>query len=530
MFSLNYNSMKRYMKDFFVSSAFVFMGLMGLNACESSEEKIVYNLSVNPESYEQVSSAGADYTVSVDIFKGGKWVYDIAYEGMEDTGWITEKNKSLYAVTFTVAPNKGFARKAIVTFKEKEGKVPNMQVVFSQQETNVHELKADIKEIEVPFTGGESEVHITASVTVDWECIAIGEDQKLIDWIDVKNKTNTNATVVFALNEGKPRHATLLFTDKNQKAKAIEIPVDQAQYRTPEEPIPAGYIQTGGMTPDKMLLGADWVAVNNYMKQYGWEYTEHPNQPKNTDTNEDINGKHIEVIQDPVLGQPVFRFMIHKNAQVIDGDRGELKDRQRNEMKSRVISKDKAQYKEVNGNYDEWQIVEWKFKIPVGFQPSTSFTHIYQLKGHDGSNVSAPIMTLSLRSDSDGNNRRVQIIHNGRSSATHQGTLVDNIPLSDFEGEWIQARTESHFCRNGYYGIKLTRISDGKVLMDYVNNQIDMWRNKGTTNVRSKHGIYRNVGKNPFGSNMLLKDEELYLTDFKVYEKNSNDNPQAVDD
>lgn len=66
--------------------------------------------------------------------------------------------------------------------------------------------------------------------------------------------------------------------------------------------------------------------------------------------------------------------------------------------------------------------------------------------------------------------------------------------------------------------------------MDYTNEHIDMWRNKGTTNVRSKHGIYRNVGKNPFGSNALLKDEELYLTDFKIYEKKSNDNPQAVDD
>lgn len=107
---------------------------------------------------------------------------------------------------------------------------------------------------------------------------------------------------------------------------------------------------------------------------------------------------------------------------------------------------------------------------------------------------------------------------------------MDNIPLSDFEGEWVQARTEAHFCLHGYYGIKLTRISDGKVLVDYHNDDIDMWRDQGTTSIRSKQGIYRNVGKDPFGSNKLLKDEELYLTDFKIYEKNSNSNPQAVDD
>ena len=522
--------MNKLVKDVLVSGALAVVGLMGLNACESDDEKEIYDMVVTPGSFDQLSPAGADYTVSVDMFKGGKWAYDIAYEGTGVTGWITEKAKSLYDITFTVAPNKGFARKAIVTFKDKEGKAESMQLTVSQQETNVHDLTVSLKEIEVFYDGGEQTVQVTASVTVDWECTAVDKDGKKSDWITVKNKTAAGATIAFAANEGMPRQATLLFTDKNKKAKEVRVPVVQAQYRTPEEPIPAGYVQTGSMTPDKTLLGSEWKVVNDYMKKYGWEYTEHPNQPKSTDTGEDVDGKHIEVVQDLVLGQPVFRFMVHKNEQMIDGDRGEKKDRQRNEMKTRVVSSNKAQYKDVNGNYDEWQIVEWKFKIPAGFQPSTSFTHIYQLKGHDGSNISAPIITLSLRSNADGSNRRVQVIHNGRSTATHQGTLVDNVPMSDFEGEWVQARTESHFCRDGYYGIKLTRISDGKVLMDYTNEHIDMWRDKGTTNVRSKHGIYRNVGKNPFGSNALLKDEELYLTDFKIYEKKSNDNPQAVDD
>lgn len=513
-----------------MASALTFMGLMGLNACDSDSEKITYDMAVTPGSFEQLSPAGADYTVSVDMFKGGRWTYDIAYEGTGVTEWITEKAKSLYGITFTVAPNKGFARKAVVTFKDKDGKVESRQIVISQQETNVHELSASLKEIEAPHVGGEYAVKVTASVTVDWDYTVVGEDGQTAGWITLKDKTAGGATVEIAANDGKVRQATLVFTDRNKKAKDVEVSVMQAQYRAPEEPVPAGYVQTGSMTPDKTLLGSEWKAVNNYMKKYGWEYTEHPNQPKKTNTGEDVDGKHIEVIQDPVLGQPVFRFMVHKNEQMIDGDRGELKDRQRNEMKSRVTSSNKAQYKDVNGNYDEWQIVEWKFKIPAGFQPSTSFTHIYQLKGHDGSNISAPIITLSLRSNSDGSNRRVQVIHNGRSTATHQGTLVDNIPMSDFEDEWIQVRTESHFCRNGYYGIKLTRISDGKVLMDYTNEHIDMWRDKGTTNVRNKFGIYRNVGKNPFGSNKLLKDEELYLTDFKVYEKNSNADPQAVDD
>ncbi len=516
------------MKHVLGTGALALLGLMGLNACDSDDNEMNYVLTTTPESFESLSPAGADYTVSVKMFKGGQWSYDIAYESAEDTDWITEKAKSLYDVTFTVAPNKGLSRNAIVTFKDKERKAQTAQLTISQQETNTHELAVNQNDIEVPHNGKESVVQVTASATVDWECTAIDDAGQTAGWINIK-KQDKQAVIVFTANDGKVRQATLLFTDKNQKAKTVEVPVSQAQYRAPEEPIPAGYVQTGSMTPDKALLGADWNAVDSYMKKFGWEYTEHPNKPKNSNTGEDVDGKHIEVIQDPVLGQPVFRFMAHKNGQVIDGDRGELKDRQRNEMKSRVTS-DKAQYKDVNGNYDEWQILEWKFKIPAGFQPSTSFTHIYQLKGHDGSNISAPIITLSLRSNSDGSNRRLQIIHNGRASSTHKGTVVDNIPMSDFENEWIQARTEAHFCRHGYYGIKLTRISDGKVLMDYTIDDIDMWRDKGTTNVRNKHGIYRNVGKDPFGSNTLLKDEELYLTDFKIYEKNSNPNPQAVDD
>ena len=87
-----------------------------------------------------------------------------------------------------------------------------------------------------------------------------------------------------------------------------------------------------------------------------------------------------------------------------------------------------------------------------------------------------------------------------------------------------------YISENEYNIIRLELPKEGENPYQTAREILDMWRDKGTTNVRSKHGIYRNVGKNPFGSNALLKDEELYLTDFKIYEKKSNDNPQAVDD
>jgi len=65
----------------------------------------------------------------------------------------------------------------------------------------------------------------------------------------------------------------------------------------------------------------------------------------------------------------------------------------------------------VQGNYDEWQILEWKFKIPAGFQPTQNFCHIHQLKGQDGPNIGSPVITITPRANSDGSNKRVQIIH-----------------------------------------------------------------------------------------------------------------------
>lgn len=158
------------MKNVLTAGICAVLGLMSLNACDSDEEEMVYDLTIHPENFENLSPAGADYTVSVDMFKGGHWTYDIAYEGAGNTGWITEKIKSLYNVTFTVAPNKGLARTAIVTFKDKEGKAQDMQLTFSQQETNNHVLTVDQKEIDVPYDGKELTVQVTSSVTVDWEC------------------------------------------------------------------------------------------------------------------------------------------------------------------------------------------------------------------------------------------------------------------------------------------------------------------------------------------------------------------------
>lgn len=283
------------------------------------------------------------------------------------------------------------------------------------------------------------------------------------------------------------------------------------------------FVLQSTMQATQDLVGKDHNAINQYMHTLGWDYTENPNSSEL----DDKDGIHCVVEYDNDLKQYVYKFSIHANSVVLDGDRGKIVDRQRNEMKSQTSS----QWYKMNGNWDEWQRVSWKFRIPKGFQPSSSFCHIHQLKAQEGNN-GAPLITITPRSNSDGSNCRVQVIHTGDVSASTKGTIIDNLPLSDFEDQWIQVETEMHYTHHGFFKIKLTRISDGKVIVDKSFNDIDLWR-KGATNIRNKFGIYRSYGSSMTDKNDRptngIKDETLKLGDFKVYEADTNPNPQPHD-
>lgn len=286
-----------------------------------------------------------------------------------------------------------------------------------------------------------------------------------------------------------------------------------------------GYTRTSAMEADVSLVGKLHSDINTYMRSFGFDYTEHPNC--NGGFGGDIDGVHGAVDFDSFINRYVFRFDIHIDP-VIDGDRcsSGTVDRQRNEMKSRT---DNSTWAKVQGNWDEWQILEWKFKLPKGFQPTSNFCHIHQIKAQDGPNNGAPVITITPRANSTGSNKRIQIIHSIDGADTGKGTIVDNIPLSDFEDEWVQVREEVHYTHDGFYSAKVTRIRDGKVLIDFKDEHIDMWPS-GSSYLRSKFGIYRSLSggrlnQDPVGQNPLLKNESLWITDFRVFEKNSNPNP-----
>ncbi len=287
-----------------------------------------------------------------------------------------------------------------------------------------------------------------------------------------------------------------------------------------------GYVRTSAMEADPSLVGKRYSDINTYMRRFGFDYTEHPNCTGGYGGH--IEGVHGDVDQDQYFNKLVFRFDIHIDP-VIDGDRcsSGTVDRQRNEMKSITNN---STWAKVQGNWEEWQILEWKLKLPSGFQPTGNFCHIHQLKAQDGPNNGSPVITITPRaSGSTGLNRRMQIIHAVDGASTGKGTIVDNIPLSDFEDEWVQVREEARYAHDGYYSVKITRISDGKVLMSFTDEDIDMWR-IGSSYIRSKFGIYRSLAggrlnQDPVGQSPLLKNESIWITDFRVYEKNPNPTP-----
>jgi hypothetical protein len=285
------------------------------------------------------------------------------------------------------------------------------------------------------------------------------------------------------------------------------------------------YLRTSLMDADPSLLGRSHIDINTFMRGFGFDYTEHPHCAGGYGAHD--SGTHGDVDLDRMFQRYVFRFFIHIDP-VIDGDRcsDSTVDRQRNEMKSITNN---TEWAKVQGNWDEWQILEWKFKLPAGLQPTANFFHIHQLKAQDGPNNSAPTITITPRANSSGANKRMQIIHSVDGVPTGKGTIVDNVPLSDFEDEWVQVREEMHYHHHGYYAIHIRRIRDGRTLIDFRDDNIDMWR-IGSSYIRSKFGLYRSLAggqldRTPVGQSPLLKNEWLWLADFRVYEMNPNPTP-----
>lgn len=234
--------------------------------------------------------------------------------------------------------------------------------------------------------------------------------------------------------------------------------------------------------------GDTYELFNNILAS-GKEAVESP------DCAHDTFGRHITEVWDAELNAFVFEFHIHVTP---DNDRCEKFDRQRLEIKTYGPSPDN-----LKGTLGDVITYQWKFKLPKGFQPSTSFTHLHQIKavgGDDG----MPIFTLSAKK---GKINKLNLIHDN----TH---VLASADLSAFENTWVEVTEVIKVGAQGTYSLQIKRIHDGKELITYENQNI-MTMRENNTFIRPKWGIYRSLNKAAD-----LKDEVLWFADFYINESN----------
>lgn len=215
------------------------------------------------------------------------------------------------------------------------------------------------------------------------------------------------------------------------------------------------------------------------------------------DCDHEENFQHIDEAYNATLDRYVFRFYIHKD---IDTDRcGTNTDRQRNEIKAYSPSPAK-----LKGTLGETVIYEWFFKIDENFQPSSRFTHLFQLKASGGDDDANPVFTITPRETN-----RLELIH---GSGNDNYSVIESTELDKIKGKWAKVTCETTYLEdNGDFSITISLL-DGTEVISYAG-QLDMWRT-GADFVRPKWGIYRSLGDKE-----SLRDEVVLFADFKITEK-----------
>ena len=210
-------------------------------------------------------------------------------------------------------------------------------------------------------------------------------------------------------------------------------------------------------------------------------------------------GRHIAEVWDADLNQYVFEFYIHVAP---DNDRCINFDRQRVEIKTYDASP-----ANLKGTSGETVIYKWRFKVPSGFQPSSNFTHIHQVKAVGG-DESDPLFVLTARK---GTPNKLEL--NYYESSSLSSVKFTSVNLSLFENTWVEA-TERIKVNNvgGTYSITINKVSDGTTILSYTNNNILTIRADNSF-IRPKWGIYRSLL-----SSQDLRDETLRINNISITE------------
>ncbi len=216
-------------------------------------------------------------------------------------------------------------------------------------------------------------------------------------------------------------------------------------------------------------------------------------------------GAHITQIFDEELDRNVFVFHSHV---VEDNDRCQVFDRVRMEIKGGPNTAEELQHVQNSTSF-----YRWKFRLSEDFMGVSSFNHIFQNKIFGGSDSSFPLITITLRANV------LEVRHAGGDTGNDLGRLAE-ADLDLFRGKWIEGYIRQVHGENGELEVTLRDMTTGITLLEYTNNNIDLWRT-GAEYSRPKWGMYRL-------KNTTLQDEEIRFADFCVSETSADLCPAEV--
>jgi hypothetical protein len=128
--------------------------------------------------------------------------------------------------------------------------------------------------------------------------------------------------------------------------------------------------------------GSTYELINSVLAP-GYNAVEDP------DASHTVFGRHIAEVFDATLNKNVFEFYSHVTPD--DDPQTGSPDRQRVEIKTYNQSP-----ANLIGTTGETVTYKWYFRVPTGYQPSTTFTHLHQIKPVDGDDGD-PLFTLTPR-------------------------------------------------------------------------------------------------------------------------------------
>jgi len=209
---------------------------------------------------------------------------------------------------------------------------------------------------------------------------------------------------------------------------------------------------------------------------------------------------HIYEANDPEIGDH-FVFVLHRDDDR-DRDREDITDRQRNEIKTYDKSED-----EVLGFENETMHFTWKFRINDDMDISKRFSHFFQLKAVGGSD-SQPVVTITGNESSSQDGMEI------RHSPLDNDNRLARIDWSEVTGEWLEVYCRATFADEGNLRLIVSRISDGEILFNIDETNIDTWRGESSAHfVRPKWGIYRSLAD---ASNLRADEEDVRFANFVV--------------